>query len=155
MAKKKSLEWQNCSEERLESEVERFVEESCRPGVLLLLEGEMGAGKSSFARAVIRRLSSESRSQGSPTFPLVQEYRADSGFPIFHIDLYRLKSEEEIFHSGISEQLDSDDALVLVEWASLFPDVFASYSRPGSRRAVIQVRISGDGDSRSYSIQGI
>jgi tRNA threonylcarbamoyl adenosine modification protein YjeE len=153
MVKKKSLEWQNCSEERLVSEVVHFVEENCGPGVLLLLEGEMGAGKSSFARAVIRQLCRESRSQGSPTFPLVQEYRADSGFPIFHIDLYRLKSEEEIFHSGISEQLDSDDALVLVEWASLFPGLFGTYTRPGSRKAVLQVRISGYGDFRNYSIQ--
>jgi tRNA threonylcarbamoyl adenosine modification protein YjeE len=153
MVKKKNLEWQNCSEERLVSEVVHFVEEHCGPGVLLLLEGEMGAGKSSFARAVIRQLSRESRSQGSPTFPLVQEYRADSGFPIFHIDLYRLKSEEEIFHSGISEQLDSDDALVLVEWASLFPGLFGTYTRPGSRKLVLQVRISGYGDFRNYSIQ--
>jgi tRNA threonylcarbamoyladenosine biosynthesis protein TsaE len=113
----------------------------------------MGAGKSSFARAVIRQLSRESRSQGSPTFPLVQEYRADSGFPIFHIDLYRLKSEEEIFHSGISEQLDSDDALVLVEWASLFPGLFGSETRPGSRKLVLQVVISGYGDFRNYSIK--
>jgi tRNA threonylcarbamoyl adenosine modification protein YjeE len=153
MVKKKNLEWQNCSEERLVSEVVHFVEEHCGPGVLLLLEGEMGAGKSSFARAVIRQLSRESRSQGSPTFPLVQEYRADSGFPIFHIDLYRLKSEEEIFHSGISEQLDSDDALVLVEWASLFPGLFGTYTRPGSRKLVLQVVISGYGDFRNYSIK--
>ncbi len=153
MAKKKSLEWQNCSEEQLELKIARFVDEHCTPGSLILLEGEMGAGKSSFARAVIRRLSKSSRSQGSPTFPLVQEYIADQEFPIYHIDLYRLRSEDELDHSGISDQLDSKDALVLVEWASLFPGFFESYIRSGTPRKVIQVQIKGHGDCRTYRME--
>jgi len=155
MEKKKSLEWRNCSEEDLFSRIAEWAGEVCRPGTLLLLEGEMGAGKSTFARAVIRNLACRSESQGSPTFPLVQEYRADQGFPIYHIDLYRLKSEEELEFSGIAEQIDSLDALVLVEWASLFPDFFSPYSREGSGKRVYRIEVVGPGESRDYLLQRI
>jgi len=152
MAKKKSLEWRNCSEEELASKVLDFAPSVLTPGVLILLEGEMGAGKSTFARAVVSSLCKRSRSQGSPTFPLVQEYRADAGFPIYHMDLYRLKSEEELEHSGIAEQIDARDALVMVECASMFPGFFRGYSKGGSKRTVFTVEIAPEGESRSYRI---
>ncbi|MBU6154580.1 MAG: tRNA (adenosine(37)-N6)-threonylcarbamoyltransferase complex ATPase subunit type 1 TsaE [Bdellovibrionales bacterium] len=150
MVKKKSLEWRNCSERDLSSGIAERMMEFCVPGTLLLLDGELGAGKSTFARELIRLISSSAKSQGSPTFPLVQEYRADAGFPIYHIDLYRLKSEEEIEHSGIAEQIDSEVALVLIEWSSLFPSFFMNYSMPGSKRRVVRIQIEGQGDKRDY-----
>jgi tRNA threonylcarbamoyl adenosine modification protein YjeE len=153
MTKKKSLEWQNCSEDSLPATISGFVAEFCIPGTLLLLEGELGAGKSFFARTLIRQLSKTSQSQGSPTFPLVQEYRADAGFPIYHMDLYRLRSEEEVFHSGISEQIDSRDALVLVEWGSLFPGIFPTGSGIAALRSVFKIEIEGRGDFRNYKVQ--
>jgi tRNA threonylcarbamoyladenosine biosynthesis protein TsaE len=129
MMKRKSLEWLSCSEAELTRRIGSlrglFV-----PGVLCVLEGEMGAGKSAFAREVLRMLCPGAVSKGSPTFPLVHEYRADSGFTVHHIDLYRLKSEREFEDSGIAEQIDSRDAVVLVEWASLFPDFFEAYFIP-------------------------
>jgi len=150
MAKKKNLEWLNCSEEELFSVISEFVKAAGKPGSLILLAGEMGAGKSTFARALIRHLSKGARSQGSPTFPLVQEYPADSGFPIYHIDLYRLKSEAELNDSGIAEQIDAQDALVLIEWGSMFPDFFESYLGPRTRKQVFRVSITGTEGLRNY-----
>lgn len=154
MMKRKSLEWLSCSEAELTRRIGSlrglFV-----PGVLCVLEGEMGAGKSAFAREVLRMLCPGAVSKGSPTFPLVHEYRADSGFTVHHIDLYRLKSEREFEDSGIAEQIDSRDAVVLVEWASLFPDFFEAYLSQKSRRSWIRVWIHpGNGpDTRSYRFE--
>jgi tRNA threonylcarbamoyl adenosine modification protein YjeE len=151
--KKKSLEWRNCSESDLSSRIQALIP-SLGPGVLCVLEGEMGVGKSAFAREVLRSLCPNLQSRGSPTFPLVHEYSSDAGFPIYHIDLYRLGSEQEFEHSGIGEQLDSPDALVMVEWASLFPAYFERYFAPSSKRKWIRVRI-GFGDeasTRTYEI---
>jgi tRNA threonylcarbamoyl adenosine modification protein YjeE len=154
MTKRKSLEWRDCSEAGLP---ERLAGMSAMfgPGVLCVLEGELGTGKSSFAREVLRIHCPKAVSRGSPTFPLVQEYRAEAGFPVFHIDLYRLQTEEEFLDSGIAEQIDSPDALVMVEWASLFPDYFERYFSPRSRRPWIRVRIlpGSTVDRRTYLLE--
>jgi tRNA threonylcarbamoyl adenosine modification protein YjeE len=153
MAKKKSLEWQNCSEEELRQRIRGLAPGISAPGTLILLEGEMGAGKSSFARALLCEISKGAESRGSPTFPLVQQYRADRGHPVYHIDLYRLRSEEELLHSGIEEQIEDRSALVLVEWSSKFPEYFETITGARARRNVVRVGISGEGsDSRTYAI---
>ena len=82
---------------------------------ILFLEGNLGAGKSVFARALIRALTGDAElNVPSPTFTLLQTYETAKG-PIWHYDLYRMKEPEEI------EELSWDDALsdgiVLIEWA--------------------------------------
>jgi tRNA threonylcarbamoyladenosine biosynthesis protein TsaE len=153
MVKKKSLEWQNCSEQDLSDRLGGVLDDLALPGTLLLLKGEMGAGKSSFARALLGWISQSGGTAGSPTFPLVQEYRSNSGYPIYHIDLYRLKSEEELEHSGIAEQIDDSSALTMVEWPTLFPDYFESYTSEKAKRRVVLIQIShGDSETRNYAI---
>lgn len=90
----------------------------------VLLEGEMGAGKSTFARAVIEAAGVGARAEGSPTFALVHEYHGTRG-PIAHLDLYRLKSEVELEEAGLLDVLWSAEALVLVEWVSNWPELEA------------------------------
>ena len=85
-------------------------------GWTVLLEGELGAGKSTFARALLRALGHEG-SVPSPTYTLVEPY-AVSGRDIYHIDLYRISSEEELYFLGWS---DIDDGLRLVEWPDRAP----------------------------------
>lgn len=90
-------------------------------GDCLLLSGPVGAGKSAFARALIRaRLGDPAAEVPSPSFTLVQTYE-DAGTEIWHCDLYRLTRPDEVLELGLSEAFDS--AICLVEWPDrLGPD---------------------------------
>ena len=81
-------------------------------GDTFALFGTLGAGKSAFARAFIQKLT-DAKEVPSPTFTLLQTYETDD-FDIYHYDLYRLKSEEEIWELNIEEALFS--GVTLIEW---------------------------------------
>ena len=86
-----------------------------RPGDVLLLEGQIGAGKTHFARSLIQtRLAALDRSEDipSPTFTLVQVY--DAAPEIWHADLYRLTHPDEAIELGLEEAFDT--AICLIEW---------------------------------------
>lgn len=82
-----------------------------RAGDTVLLEGQIGAGKTHFARALIQHFLAED--VPSPTFTLVQTYDAPA-FEIWHADLYRLTHPDEAVELGLTEAFES--ALCLVEW---------------------------------------
>jgi len=82
---------------------------------VVTLNGTLGAGKSTFARAVIQELTNTHDDIPSPTFTLVQEYQTDSK-NIYHLDLYRLEEADEIFELGWEEMINDTD-LVLIEWS--------------------------------------
>lgn len=93
-----------------------------KPGDLVLLDGDLGAGKTALARAVIRTLCGDPRLDvPSPSFALVQPYEI-AGRPILHADLYRLSTEAEIDELGL---FDRADAIVLVEWPERAPSLAA------------------------------
>ena len=84
-------------------------------GDLVTLSGDLGAGKTTLARALIRELVGEPHLEvPSPTFTLMQVYDAPK-FPIVHADLYRIKSPDELIELGWDEA--AEGALLLVEWA--------------------------------------
>lgn len=94
------------------------------PGSLVLLSGGLGAGKTFFARALLRALGVTS-AVPSPTFTLVQEYETRIA-PVLHVDLYRLReagvdTRAEIARLGLREQR-GDGAILLVEWADGFEE---------------------------------
>jgi tRNA threonylcarbamoyladenosine biosynthesis protein TsaE len=92
---------------------ERFGR-AARRGWVIALSGELGAGKTQFVKGIARGLGTSARIH-SPTFTLVAEY--DGGrLVLFHLDLYRLKNEEQILSAGLEEFLQPDGVAV-IEWA--------------------------------------
>ena len=97
--------------------------ESLKPGDLVVLQGDLGAGKTALARAIIRRLAGDPLLDvPSPTFALVQPYDTAKGL-ILHADLYRLGDPREVEELGL---LDNPQAIVLVEWAERSPEILAA-----------------------------
>src|SRR5580658_1258848 len=90
-------------------------------GRVFAFHGEMGAGKTTFIHALCS--GKEVRDTvGSPTFSIINEYQYPGG-KIFHIDLYRLKDEEEALRAGVEDVLYSGE-LCLVEWPDRAPGIF-------------------------------
>jgi tRNA threonylcarbamoyladenosine biosynthesis protein TsaE len=91
-----------------------------RPGDIVSLEGDLGAGKTALARAIIRALSADPALEvPSPTFAIIQPYDTPRG-PVLHADLYRLADASEVDELGL---LDDPEAIVLVEWAERADEV--------------------------------
>ena len=90
-------------------------------GTVLALVGDLGMGKTHFAKGLLRGLESE-EVVTSPTFALLQEYQG-ARLPVFHFDLYRLESAEEVLRLGWDDYLE-EDGVVIAEWADLFPELF-------------------------------
>ena len=82
---------------------------------LVAFYAPMGAGKTTFTTAVCKALGVEEDAISSPTFAIVNEYRARGGKPVFHFDFYRIERPEEALDIGLYDYLDSG-CLCLMEW---------------------------------------
>jgi tRNA threonylcarbamoyladenosine biosynthesis protein TsaE len=112
-----------------------------RPGDVVALSGDLGAGKTAFVQGVAAGLGSTDRVV-SPTFTLVRHYRGR--MPILHMDVYRLDRVQDVLDLGFEELLDPD-GVVLVEWGDMIEGilpldhllvriVFPDDDRPDRRR---------------------
>lgn len=86
-------------------------------GSILLFNGELGSGKTFLCQEIIRYFCGASTNVTSPTFNILHTYDA-LYFTIYHFDLYRLHSTEEIYEIGLEDALQSD-SIILIEWPSL------------------------------------
>jgi hypothetical protein len=114
-----------------------------RPGDVLALAGDLGAGKTTLARALIRAMAGEPELEvPSPTFTLVQSYQ--TRVPIHHFDLYRLGSPEELDELGLDEMLPEGAALI--EWPERAADRLPDFA--------VVVELVHDGNERRARIVG-
>lgn len=86
-----------------------------------LLDGAMGAGKTTFVR-MYGQYKKFIEPVSSPTFSIVNEYRNNDGDIFYHFDFYRIKNEREAFEIGVEDYFYSDN-ICLVEWGSLIPSL--------------------------------
>lgn len=104
----------------LGAELARALQDLGSRRFLILLQGELGAGKSTLARGFLRSLGHRG-AVPSPTYTLVEPYEF-STFTVYHLDLYRLADADELEFLGIREILD---AVALVEWPGRCPSLFS------------------------------
>ena len=97
-----------------------------KAGVVFSLSGELGSGKTTLARAIIRNACNSVGDIPSPTFNLVQSYEVFTGFEIWHLDLYRLNSIEEAMMLGLEEALI--EHCCIIEWPGLIEQIIPPHS---------------------------
>ncbi len=108
----------------------------------ILLSGELGAGKSTFARGFIKA-AGHAGAVPSPTYTLIEPYNVPDG-RIYHIDLYRIADEDELRYLGWNEL---DDGCRLVEWPERAPGLVA--------QADLELSLAYDGDGRTLVARGL
>lgn len=115
-----------------------------KAGDVVLLYGDLGAGKTAFVRGMARGLGADPDEVSSPTFTIVQEY-GGSGPTLYHVDLYRLEPDE-IDDLGLDD-LVCGEGIVAVEWADRWP------GRPDD---VVEVELTEVGESqRSIQVRSV
>ena len=108
------------------------------PKATLLLIGNLGAGKTTLAKGIVSGLGAADEEEvSSPTFTLIHEYSPS----VYHIDLYRLDTEQQVATLGLDEIFERD-AVVLVEWGERFPHLM-----PTGR---MEIRLTDAGDSSRH-----
>lgn len=113
------------------------------PGSVIAYEGDLGAGKTAFTRGLARGLGCTD-TVTSPTYTIVNEYLSGR-LPLFHFDMYRLRSSEDLFDIGWEDYLDRG-GICAVEWCENVADAMEN---------AIRVRIQKmDADSRTITIEG-
>jgi tRNA threonylcarbamoyl adenosine modification protein YjeE len=116
---------------------------------LLLLEGELGAGKTTFTRYLARALGIDPSWVSSPSFTLVQRYpEGTAGLAVTHVDLYRCAGPGELEALGLEEALSSPD-LVVVEWPRAGESLWAP-----SGRTLWRMAFRAEGGPRRVEVDG-
>jgi tRNA threonylcarbamoyladenosine biosynthesis protein TsaE len=125
--------------------VGRELAGTLRAGDVVLLYGDLGAGKTAFVKGLAEGLGVAREEVSSPTFTLVQEYRGGR-LTLYHVDLYRLDDPREIADLGLDEIADA--GVLAIEWAEKLDR--SAWMKPPHHIAVnIQ---HGDGDARTITV---
>ena len=114
-----------------------------QPGDIVALDGDLGTGKTTFARGLIQSELGGDQDVPSPTFTLVQTYDLPAG-ELWHFDLYRLEEPEEVYELGIEDAFS--DAISMIEW----PDRMGCLLP----RDHLRIELTHKGDGRSVAFRG-
>lgn len=98
-------------------ELGKAISEKLRPGSVLALTGDLGAGKTTLSRSICSSLGIEDVT--SPTYTIVNEYEGD--YPVFHFDAYRLTNAEALWDIGFDDYIDRN-GIIIIEWADIVAD---------------------------------
>jgi tRNA threonylcarbamoyladenosine biosynthesis protein TsaE len=120
----------------------RDFAQTLRGGEVVLLSGDLGAGKTAFVRGLAEGLGVDPKDVTSPTFTLIQEYRSGR-LPVFHVDLYRLKPIE-VDELGLDE-MSLAGGVLAIEWPDRLPHAFdgvvhVSFTHADENSRVIEIR---------------
>lgn len=124
--------------QQIHAAAERFLHEA-KDAKVFTFSGELGAGKTTFIARVCSLLGVKDV-VNSPTFSIVQQYNSPAG-NVFHIDLYRIKNEQEAVDAGLADCIDSGD-LCFIEWPENAPGII-----PGNA-VTTQIHITGEENRR-------
>jgi len=92
----------------------RFAK-TLKPGDVVLLVGELGAGKTTFVQGLAEGLGLDPKRVSSPTFVLIQEYSGEGTLPLFHVDAYRVQDAHELLEVGLEEYFERP-GIIVIEW---------------------------------------
>lgn len=137
------MEYRTYSERETE-EVGETLGRTVPPGAVIAFTGDLGAGKTAFTRGLARGLGIRDRVT-SPTFTIVNEYEGGR-LPLFHFDMYRLESSDELFDIGWEDYLHRG-GVCAVEWSERVSDALTSALR-------VDIRRGGGDNDRVITIEG-
>lgn len=126
--------------EKLAKDIAKVIE---KPS-LILLDGEMSSGKTTFVNAFTKAYGSVDET-GSPTFSIINTYNSPNG-TIYHLDLYRLADEDELYAIGFDDILDDQNAITFIEW----PEI-AHLSSKANYNIKIDIK---ENNKRNFTITG-
>lgn len=135
----------NSAEETIE--LGRKLASEWKPPKLVLLRGDLGAGKTTMVKGIAEAFQAASQDDvTSPTFTLIHEYRGPE-VSVYHIDLYRLETQRELETLGLEELIADERNLVLIEWGEKFPklvkerdlEIAIERTGPESRKIIVSV----------------
>ena len=117
------------------------IADKCIGGEVILLNGDLGAGKTTFTKGLAEALGITTVIK-SPTFTLMKKY-TQGRLPLYHFDLYRVESEEEVYELGFDDYLENNDGLCVIEWNKF----------SGLNKNVININIAYNGETgRTFEI---
>ncbi len=119
----------------------KIIGERLFSAILIYLKGDLGTGKTHLSKGIAKGLNID-EDINSPTFTLINEYEIDDR-KLYHLDLYRLDSLNQVLDLGIEDFIDQDNNIVLIEWAEKLQDYKLSSN-------LLEIEILHNKDSRDF-----
>lgn len=120
------------------NEIAKKFAKTIFPGQIVLLVGDLGAGKTAFVKGVVKALGGDENQVTSPTFTIVNEYEVGD-FPIYHFDLYRLENPNELYNIGFEEYFYGS-GVCFIEWPERASDFF------DDNAVLVQIKKNGENE---------